>query len=129
MTNQLVPLLRVHDNRTIPAPGVYQIDRAHTSIEFVARHLMITKVRGRFGDVRGLITIGVDPQQSRAEVDIGSASVSTGNDERDTHLRSADFFDVERFPTIRFISTAVTALRDGTWQINGELTVRTPHDR
>jgi polyisoprenoid-binding protein YceI len=88
MTNHTVSLLRVHDDRTIPAPGVYEIDRAHTSVE------------------------------------IGAASVSTGNDDRDAHLRSGDFFDVEHYPKIRFTSTAVSALPDDTWQLDGELTVR-----
>ena len=117
-------MLRVHDDRSIPASGVYEIDRAHTSVDFIARHLMITKVRGRFSDVHGLITIGENPEDSHVEVEIGSASVSTGNEDRDAHLRSADFFDVERFPTIRFTSTAVAALPDNTWQLDGELTVR-----
>jgi polyisoprenoid-binding protein YceI len=124
MANRTVSLLRVHHGRFIPASGVYKIDDAHTSVEFVARHLMITRVRGRFSDVHGLITIGEDPDDSHAEVEIGSASLSTGNDDRDAHLRSADFFDVERFPTIRFTSTAVRVGSEKTWELDGELTVR-----
>jgi polyisoprenoid-binding protein YceI len=124
MTKQIASVLRIHDNRSIPAAGVYEIDPAHTSVDFVARHLMITKVRGRFGDVRGRITIGENPEDSHAEVEIGSTSLSTGNDDRDAHLRSADFFDVERFPTITFKSSAVVARSDNTWQLDGELTVR-----
>ena len=111
MSNRTVSILRTRDDRVIPVPGGYDIDGAHTSVEFIGRHLMITKVRGRFSDVSGRITIAEEPEESHVEVEIGAASLSTGNDDRDTHLRSADFFDVERFPTISFRSTAVRARR------------------
>jgi polyisoprenoid-binding protein YceI len=124
MSDRTVSVLRTHDDRVIPVPGTYEIDGAHTSVEFVGRHLMITKVRGRFSDVQGRITIGQDPEDSSVTVEIGAASVSTGNADRDTHLRSADFFDTESYPTITFTSTRVTALPDATWEIVGDLTVR-----
>ncbi len=124
MSDRTVSVLRTHDDRVIPTAGVYDIDGAHTSVEFVGRHLMITKVRGRFSDVRGRITIGDEPENSHVEVDIGAASVSTGNEDRDAHLRSGDFFDVERYPAITFRSTAVRALPDATWEVVGDLTVR-----
>src|SRR4051794_30174034 len=117
MSNQTVSVLRTRDDRVIPVAGVYEIDGAHTSVEFVARHLMITKVRGRFNDVRGRITIAEDPDNSHVEVEIGVASVSTGNDDRDGHLKSGDFFDAERYPTITFASTAVKPLHDNTWEL------------
>ena len=123
MSNQTVSVLRTRDDRVIPAAGVYEIDAAHTSVEFVARHLMITKVRGRFSDVRGQITIDEEPTKSHVEVEIGVASVSTGNDDRDAHLKSGDFFDVEHYPTIAFASTAVRPLREDTWELVGDLTV------
>ncbi len=123
MSSQTVSVLRTRDDREIPASGVYDIDGAHTSVEFVGRHLMITKVRGRFSDVRGQITIGEEPQSSHVEVEIGVASLSSGNDDRDAHLRSADFFDVEHYPTITFASTAVRPLRGDTWELVGDLTV------
>jgi len=116
-------VLRTHDDRVIPVPGTYDIDAAHTSVEFVGRHLMITKVRGRFSEVQGTITIGDDPEDSSVTVEIGAASVSTGNADRDAHLRSEDFFDTERYPTITFASTRVTALPDATWEVIGDLTV------
>jgi polyisoprenoid-binding protein YceI len=119
-----VSVLRTRDDRLIPAAGVYEIDPAHTAVEFVGRHLMITKVRGRFGDVRGRITIADEPESSHVEVEIGAASVSTGNDDRDAHLKSGDFFDVEQYPTITFTSTAVRARPDNTWEVDGDLTVR-----
>src|SRR5437879_10013454 len=123
MSNKSVCVLRTHDARLIPVAGVYDIDGAHTSVEFVGRHLMITKVRGRFSDVRGRITIDEEPTKSHVEVEIGVASVSTGNGDRDAHLKSGDFFDVEHYPTIRFASTAVKPLRDNTWELVGDLTV------
>src|SRR5712691_13568829 len=116
MSNQTLTVLRTRDDRVIPVAGVYDIDDAHTSVEFVGRHLMITKVRGRFSDVRGQITIGEEPESSHVEVEIGVASLSSGNDDRDAHLRSADFFDVEQYPTIAFASTGVKAVRDNTWE-------------
>jgi polyisoprenoid-binding protein YceI len=124
MADRTVSVLRTHDDRIVPVAGVYDLDGAHTSVEFVGRHLMITKVRGRFSDVRGRITIAEEPESSHVEVEIGTATVSSGNDDRDAHLRSADFFDVERYPTITFRSTAVTALPDSTWEVIGDLTVR-----
>jgi polyisoprenoid-binding protein YceI len=124
MSNTAVTTLRSHEGRPIPAPGVYDIDGDHTAVEFVARHLMITKVRGRFSSTRGRIIVDVAPERSRVDVEIDAASVSTGNDDRDAHLRSADFFDVERFPRITFSSTAVSGRRDGTWDLTGDLTIR-----
>jgi polyisoprenoid-binding protein YceI len=124
MPDRTVSVLRTHDDRLVPIAGLYNIDGAHTSVEFVGRHLMITKVRGRFGDVRGHITIAEEPEDSHVEVEIGAASLSSGNDDRDGHLKSADFFDVERYPTISFRSTAIRARRDNTWEVDGNLTVR-----
>src|SRR5438045_9505328 len=98
MSSQTVSVLRTRDDRVIPAAGVYEIDGAHTSVEFVGRHLMITKVRGRFSDVRGQITIDEDPTNSHVEVEIGGASLSTGNDDRDAHRKTADLLDGEQLP-------------------------------
>ena len=124
MSDRTVSVLRTRDDRVIPVAGVYDIDNAHTSVEFLGRHMMITKVRGRFSDVRGRVTIGEEPNDSHVEVEIAAASLSTGDADRDTHLRSEDFFDVERYPTITFSSTQVTALPDDTWAVVGDLTVR-----
>lgn len=124
MPDRTVSVLRSRDDRLIPVAGVYELDAAHTSVEFVARHLMITKVRGRFSGVQGRITIAEDPESSHVEAEIETASLSTGNDDRDAHLRSGDFFDVEHFPTITFRSTAVRPAADGRWDVVGDLTVR-----
>src|SRR5947209_15031910 len=123
MSDRKVSVLRTHDARLIPVAGIYDIDGPHTSVEFVGRHLMITKVRGRFNDVRGRITIAEEPENSHVEVEIGVASLSTGNHDRDAHLKSQDFFDVEHYPTIAFASTAVRPLREDTWELVGDLTV------
>jgi polyisoprenoid-binding protein YceI len=124
MTERSVSVLRTHDDRMIPVAGVYEIDGAHTSVEFIGRHLMITKVRGRFSDVRGRITVAENPEESHVDVEIGAASLNTGNDDRDNHLPSADFFDVDTYPTITFDSTLVRALPNATWEVMGDLTVR-----
>src|SRR5207248_9663659 len=123
MSKQALTVLRTRDDRLIPVAGVYELDAAHTSVEFVGRHLMITKVRGRFSDVRGRITIDDEPTKSHVEVEIGVASVSTGNDDRDAHLKNADFFDVEHYPTMTFASTGVKPVGDNTWDLLGDLTV------
>ena len=123
MTRQL-SVLRTHDNREIPAPGEYTIDAAHSSVEFIGRHLMITKVRGRFPEVSGTITVDDEPERSHVDVEIQVATLDTGNTQRDAHLRSADFFDAEQYPTITFRSTQVDAGDSDTWMVTGDLTVR-----
>lgn len=124
MSDQTVTVLRTRAERVIPVAGVYDIDAAHTSVEFVGRHLMITKVRGRFTDVRGRITVGEQPEDSHVEVEIAASSLSTGHPDRDNHLKSADFFDVEHYPTITFKSTKATPQPGGAWELVGDLTVR-----
>jgi polyisoprenoid-binding protein YceI len=124
MTERTLSILRTHDDREIPVAGVYTIDPMHTTVEFIGRHLMITKVRGRFTAVSGTITIAEEPEDSHVEVDIDVASVDTGIGDRDTHLKSPDFFDAETYPKITFKSTKVEAAKSGTWNVIGDLTVR-----
>jgi polyisoprenoid-binding protein YceI len=124
MTQRLLSILRTHDDREIPAAGEYAIDPAHTSVEFVGRHLMITKVRGRFAEVSGTITVDEEPERSHVEVEIKVASLDTGDPQRDAHLRSSDFFDAESYSTITFRSTKVEPGTSGTWAVTGDLTVR-----
>jgi polyisoprenoid-binding protein YceI len=104
--------------------GTWQIDPSHSTVGFVARHLMVTKVRGRFTDVDATVTVGDDPTASSVEAVIQTASIDTRSADRDTHLRSADFFDVEQFPTITFRSTAVRAVKGDRWALDGELTIK-----
>ncbi|HUC36521.1 MAG TPA: YceI family protein [Acidimicrobiales bacterium] len=123
-TLQAQQLTRQFKDTVVPHPGVYDIDPKHSSVEFVARHLMITKVRGRLNDVSGSIQIAEVPEESSVEVTIGAASVHTGEEQRDSHLRSGDFFDVETHPTWTFKSTSVEHAGDNAWKVTGDLTIR-----
>lgn len=117
-------LTREYRGHDVPLPGTYALDTAHTTIEFVGRHLMITKVRGRFTDFSGQIVIGEAPEDSSVDVTIQAASVDSSDEKRDGHLRSPDFLDVERYPTITFRSTEVKVHEDGTAKVSGDLTVK-----
>ena len=103
-------------------PGAWQIDSAHSVVGFAVRHLM-SRVRGTFDGFSGHITIADDPLRSAARVEIALASVHTGNEIRDQHLRTDDFFGVERHPAMTFVSTGLRAA-DDSWTLDGELTVR-----
>ncbi len=118
-----ISVLRTVDDRQVPRAGEYVIDPAHTSVEFVVRHMMISNVRGRFREVSGTITVDEMPERSHVEVEFRAASVDTGIGERDRHLRSPDFFDAERHPTIRFRSTKVEPGPSGFWDVTGDLTI------
>lgn len=103
--------------------GDYVIDPAHSRLGFSARHAMVTTVRGTFPSFTGKAHIDeADPSASSVELDVDMASITTGNADRDGHLRSADFFDVENNPTMTFRSTEVS--RDGNdWKVTGDLTI------
>ena len=93
--------------------GTWVIDAAHSDVAFKVRHLMVSKVRGQFTRFEGTITVGREPSDSSVVATIDMSSVDTSNEERDGHLRSADFFDVERFPTMTYRSTGVRPEGDG----------------
>ena len=122
-TTHTEALTRDYQGTSVPAAGEYQLDTAHSTVEFVAKHLMVAKVRGRFADFSGTVTIAEVPEESHVEVTIDAASISTGNPDRDTHLRSGDFFDVERFPTLEFRSTEVAHSGGDGWAVTGDLTL------
>jgi polyisoprenoid-binding protein YceI len=104
---------------------IWQIDPAHTDVGFSAKHLMISTVRGRFGDVRGSIQLDEeDMTRSFVQAEIATASLDTRQDQRDTHLRSADFFEVERYPTITFRSRRVEQEARDRYRVVGDLTIR-----
>ncbi len=115
---------REYQGLTLPQPGTYSLDTGHSTVEFLGRHLMITKVRGRFTDFSGEVVIGEAPEDSSVNVTIHAASVDSSDEKRDGHLRSPDFLDVERYPTITFRSTKVEVGRDGTAKVTGDLTVK-----
>jgi polyisoprenoid-binding protein YceI len=98
---------RISEGRTLPAPGAWDIDADHTDLAFVGRHFMVTKVRGRFTGVTGSVVIAENMTESSVEVTIDMASVESGSRIRDDHLRSAELFDVERYPTATFHSVSV----------------------
>lgn len=123
MTTATHTLTRTVDGKVVPTPGTWTIDPSHTSVEFVGRHLMITKVRGSFSDVAGSIEVGEDLRTSSVDVTIRTASVTTGAEDRDGHLVSPDFFDVEAYPEMRFVSTGLRAAGDA-WKLNGDLTIK-----
>jgi len=114
-------------SQTAPALAgrtTWAIDPAHSSVEFSVRHLMITTVRGRFTGVTGSIVIDeATPGSSVVDVVIDAASIDTREAQRDAHLRSADFFDVEQFPTLTFRSTGLEGAPDGPFTLAGDLTI------
>jgi polyisoprenoid-binding protein YceI len=101
----------------------WNIDATHSTVGFTIRHMVFSKVRGRFQSYTGAISLDDDSAKSWVEVTIDAASIDTGTPKRDDHLRSADFFDVERFPELRFRSTRVETLGDRL-RVIGELTIR-----
>ncbi len=106
----------------LPAPGAWEIDSGHAEVAFVGRHFGLTRIRGRFTAVSGTVTIAEPIEESTVEVDIEMASVHSGDQARDDHLRSSDFFDVENHPTARFVATGLTV--DGRrGRLGGELTM------
>lgn len=105
---------RSWEGMTIPAPGTYLLDQAHKRIGFLARHMMVSPVRGQFAEAAARIVVDEDPLRSWASATIWAASAETGNADRDKHLTSPDFLDVERYPTLEYRSTGIT------WQGNND---------
>lgn len=115
--------VRIIDGIELPASGVWKVDPGHAEIGFVGRHLMLTKVRGRFTGVDATVTIGDNPNDTNIEAVIDMASVESGDTARDDHLKSPDFFDVQEWPTATFRSTDVDwAGTKGS--MKGELTIK-----
>ncbi len=105
-----------------PTPGKYDLDLAHTHVGFSVRHLMVSKVRGSFTKFGGTIVVAEDPTQSTVEATIDASSIETGDPNRDGHLKSADFFEVEQYPEFTFKSTSVKA-SGGDYVVTGDLTI------
>jgi polyisoprenoid-binding protein YceI len=107
----------------LPVAGTWALDPGHAEVGFVGRHFLLTKIRGRFPKVEGTVTIAPEPGESRVAVTIDMASVNSGDETRDAHLRSADFFDVELHRTATYVSTDVQW--DGTaGTMTGDLTIK-----
>jgi polyisoprenoid-binding protein YceI len=105
--------------------GTYTLDVAHSRLGFVARHAMVTKVRGSFNEFEGTAVLdGTDPSKSSVEITINVDSVDTRNAQRDGHLRTNDFLDIEKFPQITFKSTAIAHEGGHDFQVTGDLTIK-----
>ena len=105
--------------------GTWNVDPAHSSVEFRVKHLGIATVKGAFREYEGHIEVGEDTASTRAWGTIKAASIDTGEPKRDEHLRSPDFFDADRYPEIRFASTRVAHVEGGTYRVWGTSRSRT----
>jgi polyisoprenoid-binding protein YceI len=106
------------------ASSTWNIDPVHSVAEFKVKHMMISNVKGHFTGVKGVLTLDeTNPTNSRLEATIDAASITTRDAQRDAHLKSADFFDVEKFPVLSFKSTRVSRAADGELAVAGELTI------
>jgi polyisoprenoid-binding protein YceI len=125
MTDTITPAsTRAVNGLTLPSTGTFVLDKSHTEVGFIARHLMVSKVRGRFTDFEGTIVVADDPSESSVEVIIQAASINTNDENRDKHVRTNDFLSTDEFPALTFRSTKVELSSGGDWKVNGDLTVR-----
>src|SRR5258708_7115314 len=110
---------------TVPGyvAGTWTIDPVHSEVGFSVRHMMVSKVRGRFTRFSGQLVTGADPATSSVTAEIDMASIDTGNEQRDGHIRSADFFEVESYPTMTYRSTGVR-VEGGKFVLDGDLTLK-----
>ena len=119
-----VASIREFEGLQIPAAGTYLLDAAHKRVGFVVRHLMVSKVRGNFSEATATITIAEDPLQSSVTATIQTGSVHTGQVDRDNHLRTGDFFEAEKYPTMEFRSTGIKSHSGTEFVLAGELTIK-----
>lgn len=107
-----------------PAVGTFAIDTSHTRLGFAVRHMAVSKVRGDFKEFSGSLDLAADPTDSKVSVTIQAGSVDTHDENRDNHLRTNDFFDVENHPTWTFVSTGIRQISATEWNVDGDLTIR-----
>lgn len=124
MSNLTAPGATDANQNHLPAAGVYNVDAVHSTVGFIARHLVASKVRGNFTDFSGVITIGDTPESSSLEATVQASSITTNNEMRDGHLKSADFLDLENHPTLTLKSTKITAKGGDNFELVGDLTLR-----
>ncbi|BCJ65435.1 YceI family protein [Polymorphospora rubra] len=115
---------RSWDGLTIPTAGTFELDQAHKRVGFVARHLMVSKVRGEFTEATATVTIGENPLESSVVATIQAASISTGQADRDNHLRTGDFLEADKYPTLEFRSTGVKSHSGNEFVLTGDLTIK-----
>ncbi|GAA0389827.1 polyisoprenoid-binding protein [Acrocarpospora corrugata] len=116
--------IREWQGLNIPVAGEFALDVAHTRVGFVAKHMMVSKVRGNFAEFSGKIVVAENPLESAVEVTLKAESINTGVNDRDGHLRGDDFLSVDKFPEITFRSTAVQNFSGDEFTLVGDLTVR-----
>lgn len=114
---------RVPTNSPPIAPGSWKLDRVHCTVEFTARHLGISKLRGRFRTSDATVVVGDTLETSSSSARVDMSSVDTDNADRDAHLRNSDFFHVDQHPGMAFHSTGITATGDATYAVLGDLTI------
>src|ERR1700722_3170204 len=113
-----------NDTITLPKVGTYTVDPAHTEVGFVARHLVGTKVRGRFAEFSGTFVVAENPEESTLEAEVKTTSIHTNQSMRDDHLRTNDFLDAENYPTLTLKSTGLKKVSDSEWTLTADLTIR-----
>ncbi len=122
MTDTSIATTRTVNGTELPLPGTYAIDASHTHVGFTVRHMMVSKVRGQFDKFDGTVVIAEDPTQSSVNVTVEVDSINTNDENRDGHLKSADFFNTEANKQLTFVSTAVRP--DGSkWDVDGDATL------
>lgn len=112
------------DQPSPPAPGTWVIDPAHSSIEAIARHMMVSKVRGHFGSFSGTVEVADDPTRSSVEVSIDAKTIDTNEEKRDQHLRGEDFLYVDEYPQLEFESREIEHVGGNSYRMVGDLTIR-----
>jgi polyisoprenoid-binding protein YceI len=123
-TSTTNPAIRIVGDEELPAVGTYNLDASHSQVGFSVRHLMVSKTKGRFSDFAGTVHIAENPLESSVSVTIQAGSVDTRDEQRDAHLRSGDFFDVEAWPTLTYESRSVRQVGEGRYVLDGDLTVK-----
>ncbi|HEY1825881.1 MAG TPA: YceI family protein [Acidimicrobiales bacterium] len=109
---------------SLPAPGPYTVDAVHTNIDFVARHLVASKVRGNFTEFSGVVNLGDSVETSSVEATVQAASITTHNEMRDNHLKSSDFLELETYPTLTLKSTKITPKGGDDYELVADLTIK-----
>jgi len=117
------PVIRLEEEVALPPAGTYVFDPSHTTVEFIGKH-MFTKTRGRFTQAEGTITIAERPEDSRVEVSIDAASLQSNSEQRDGHLKSPDFLNVDEYPKVTFTSTALRRTGGSSFELDGDLTIK-----
>lgn len=125
-TSTANPAIRIVGTQELPAVGTYALDASHSQVGFSVRHLMVSKTKGRFSDFAGTVHIAENPLESSVSVTIQANSVDTRDEQRDAHLRSGDFFDVESWPTLTYESPRRSVRQVGArrYVLEGDLTVK-----